>query len=76
MARSARVVAVPLVLVMGAYVAWVLVQTLRSGRFGAWHRDTSPVSYWLHLIIAVVLIVLCFSTLLLVVLHGAPRRRP
>ena len=76
MSRSPLATAGPLIALMGAYAVWVLVQTLRSGRFGAWHRDTNPVNFWLHVAINAVLIILCLSTLLLVVLQGGSRPRP
>jgi len=74
MSRSPLATAGPLIALMGVYAAWVLVRTLRSGRSGAWHRDTSPVNFWLHMAITALLIILCLSTLLLVVPHGGPRR--
>ncbi|HYL30785.1 MAG TPA: hypothetical protein VEU27_12770 [Gemmatimonadales bacterium] len=76
MSRSPLATAGPLIALMGAYVVWVLVQTLRSSRFGPWHRETHPLNFWLHVAVAAVLIILCLSTLLLVFLQGGPRPRP
>jgi hypothetical protein len=76
MARSPLATAGPVIALMGGYAVWVLVQTLRSGRFGAWHRDSYPVSFWLHVAITAVLIALCLATLVLAVLQGRLGPRP
>jgi hypothetical protein len=76
MARSPLATAGPLIALMGVYVVWVLVQTLRSGRFGPWQRGATPVNFWLHVAVTAVLVILCLSTLILVVLQGGSRPRP
>ncbi len=76
MSKSPVGVVAPLIALMAGFVVWLLVHTLRSGRFGPWSRETHPANYWLRVINTALAIVLCVVALIAVVLQGSHGRRP